>query len=97
MTMETLTGRDALICRGNEVEAPICERRLWTAVLTQALEDWRGDRITAKREAERFLFEDERDFETVCAGAGLDPTSFRAQLCRLRATSIAPQPVKLAA
>jgi hypothetical protein len=95
--MGTLAGRDALICRGNEVEAPIFERRLWAAVLTQALEDWRGDRIRDKRAAEEFLFEDQRDFETVCVGAGIDPSSLRAKLRRLRATSNLPQEVKLAA
>ncbi|MFZ0334469.1 MAG: hypothetical protein WBG29_01540 [Candidatus Acidiferrales bacterium] len=97
MDMEIVSGREALICRGNEVEGPICEQRLWTAVLVQALEDWRGDRIRTRREAEKFLFEDHKDFETVCAGAGIDPSSFRARLRRLNSAGTAPQPVQLAA
>ena len=84
-------GREALICCGNEIEAPICEQRLWAAVLAQALEDWWGDRIRAKRDAEMFLFEDQKDFETVCAGAGIDPSSFRSRLRRFRGLETAPQ------
>jgi hypothetical protein len=97
MDMEIASGRTALICRGNEVEGPICEQKLWVAVLTQALEDWRGDRISSKREAERFLFEDKKNFEVVCAGAGIDPSSFRARLQRLRSQQKSPQPAQLAA
>lgn len=95
--MEIVNGREALICRGQEVEGPIGEQRLWTAVLVQALEEWRGDRIRSKREAEKFLFEDHKDFETVCAGAGIEPSSFRSRLRRLRSVETAPRPVQLAA
>jgi hypothetical protein len=95
--MEIVSGREALICRGNEVEVRICEQGLWTAVLLRALKDWRGDRIGSRREAEKFLFEDHKDFETVCAGAGIDPSSFRARLRRLSSVGTAPQPVQLAA
>lgn len=95
--METLNGRDALVCRRHEVEDPISERRLWAAVLAQALEDWRGDRIRASQEAEEFLLEDHQDFETVCAGAGIDPSSFRARLHRLRCLRPTPQQLKFAA
>jgi hypothetical protein len=96
MEMEIASGRDALICRGNEVEQPLCEQRLWVAVLAQAIEDWRGDRISRKRDAEQFLFEDQKDFEIVCTRAGIDPNSFRAQLCRMHGKAIT-QPVCLAA
>lgn len=82
--MEIMSGRDALICRGNEVERPISEQKLWGAVLAQAVEDWQGDRLRAKREAGQFLFEDEKDFQIVCIRAGIDPSSFRAQLHRMR-------------
>ncbi len=95
--MEIVSGHEALICRGHEVEGPICEHRLWTAVLVQAVEDWRGDRIRSKREAEKFLFEDHKDFETVCAGAGIEPSSFRARLRRLCSIETAPRQVQLAA
>lgn len=89
--MEIVSGRNALICRGNEVENPINEQKLWAAVLAQALEDWRGDRISRKRDAEQFLFEDQKDFETVCMRAGIDPSSFRARLRRMSGGRVAQQ------
>ena len=95
--MEILSGRDAVICQGNEVEAPVCEQRLWVAVLAQALEDWRGDRIRARREAEWFLFHDQKDFETVCAGAEVDAHSLRSRLRRLRTAQSTPLAEPLAA
>lgn len=64
-------------------EECIGEHRLWTAVITHAVEDWRTGTLRARREAQRFLFEDHKDFSSVCASAGLDPSSFRAQLLRL--------------
>jgi hypothetical protein len=76
----------------NDYEA---ERRLWAAVLMQAVQEWRSDRMRAKREAEAFLFHNEKDFRLVCAGAGLDPSALRSQLlrfCRASATAAAPQP-----
>ena len=76
-----------LICRTNEIEGPIGEKRLWVAVLLQAVEDWRSDRISARRDAEKFLFHSHADFERVCAGAGIEASSFRARLCRLRLRS----------
>lgn len=94
--MEIVSGRDALICRGNETEKPINEQKLWAAVLAQALEDWRGDRVSRKRDAEQFLFEDQKDFETVCMRAGIDPSSFRARLRRARGGRIT-EPVRWAA
>jgi len=68
----------------NEVtEESISERRLWTAVLVMAVEDWRAGTLRARRAAQQFLFEDDRDFGEVCAGAGLDPQSFRARLLKI--------------
>lgn len=60
------------------------EHRMWTAVLLQAVQEWRSNNLRASREAEKFLFDDERDFATVCAGAGLNPSAFRTQLTRIR-------------
>lgn len=94
--MEIMSGRAALICRRNEIEQPIGEQRLWVAVLAQAIEDWQGDRLRSKREAEQFLFQDQKDFQIVCARAGVDPISFRSQLSRLRRPE-KENPVKLAA
>jgi hypothetical protein len=96
MKMESMSGREALICRGNEVERPIGEQRLWMAVLAQAVEDWQGDRLRSKKDAEQFLFQDQKDFQMVCARAGIDPVNFRSQLLRLRRPE-KTNPVKLAA
>ena len=60
------------------------ERRLWTAVLVQAIMEWRSNNVRVSRAAERFLFEDRKDFDSVCASAGLNPQSFRSQLARIR-------------
>jgi len=80
---------NTLICRADEIEGPIGEKRLWVAVLLQAVEDWRSDRISTQREAEKFLFHNHADFETVCAGAGIEASSFRARLSRFRVRSAA--------
>lgn len=61
----------------------MAERRLWTAVLMMAVEDWRDGSLRAKRAAQQFLFEDDRDFEEVCAGAGLDPATLRSKLSKI--------------
>jgi hypothetical protein len=64
-------------------EGFIPERRLWTAVLVMAVEDWRDGSLRAKRAAQQFLFEDDHDFEEVCAGAGLDPSTLRSKLLKV--------------
>jgi hypothetical protein len=61
----------------------VAERRLWMAVIVGAVEDWRGGTLRARREAEKFLFEDDGDFKRVCDCAGLEATSFRAGLLRI--------------
>ena len=61
----------------------IAERQLWTAVVTQAIEDWRMGTLRARREAQKFLFEDHADFANACAGAGLDPDSLRSKLLKI--------------
>ena len=65
------------------IEDAISERRLWIAVLVMAVEDWLNGTLRAKRAAQRFLFEDDRDFTEVCAGAGMDPSSFRSKLMKI--------------
>jgi|SRR5579871_3804307 len=59
------------------------ERRLWTAVIIMAVEDWCSGNMRARREAQQFLFEDSNDFQEVCSAAGLDPSSLRAKLLRI--------------
>jgi hypothetical protein len=64
-------------------EELIGERRLWTAVLLQALDDWRLGTLRKRREAQRFLFDDHANLGIVCAGAGLDPGSFCSKLLKI--------------
>jgi hypothetical protein len=64
-------------------EECIAERHLWTAVVTRALEDWRAGTLRERREAQRFLFDESKDFSRVCASAGLDPSSLRVQLSKM--------------
>jgi len=66
------------------------ERRLWAAVLLQAVEDWRSNNMRAHRAAEAFLFNSGIDFETVCQGAGFDPVNFQSKLRRLRHVPAVP-------
>jgi|GEM_PF-1814822 len=94
--METISGRQTIL-RADETENPIAEQKLWVAVLAQALEDWQGDRINARHDAEHFLFRDQKDFFAVCMSAGIDPSGFRARLRRIQMTSPAPQPATIAA
>lgn len=80
-------------------EGFIPERRLWTAVLIMAVEDWPSGSLRAKRAAQQFLFEDDRDFEELFAGAGLDPTTLRSKLLKVgkRVTMHGPLSHELAA
>jgi hypothetical protein len=64
-------------------EEMIGERRLWTAVLISAVQDWRIGGLRARREAQDFLFESDKDFGVVCARAGLDPGSLRVKLLKI--------------
>ncbi|MGA9571908.1 MAG: hypothetical protein WBS17_17640 [Candidatus Acidiferrales bacterium] len=61
----------------------ISARRLWTAVLLTAVEDWRNGTLRAQREAQAFLFDNEEDFATVCNNAGLDVGDFRVRLLKI--------------
>jgi hypothetical protein len=80
--MQGMASQVSLDTQNNVTEELISERRLWTAVLVNAVEDWRGGNLRARREAQEFLFESEVDFEMVCAGAGLDAGDFRARLLK---------------
>jgi len=59
------------------------ERRLWVAVLLQAIQEWQTGPVRISRAAEQFLFENEEDFEMVCQGAGMEPSRMRQKLARL--------------
>ena len=62
----------------------VAERRLWTAVLLQTMEDWQSGNIRLQNEAAEFLFDSQEDFERVCSGAGLDSSALRSKLRRMR-------------
>jgi hypothetical protein len=64
------------------------ERRLWTAVLLLAVQDWRSHNMKTHCEAEEFLFESGADFETACHRAGFDPSAFRSRLKRMQNASL---------
>ena len=76
-------GKQIRIVQSDATEECIAERHLCVAVVTRALEDWRTGTLRQRREAQKFLFEDSQDFNRVCAGAGLDPASLRAQLSKI--------------
>ncbi|HVB58638.1 MAG TPA: hypothetical protein VNE63_19715 [Candidatus Acidoferrales bacterium] len=81
--MEGMIARVQLRCGDTVTENCIGERRLWTAVIITAVEDWRRGSLRAHRIAQQFLFENERDFNRVCADAGLDPGSLRGKLLKI--------------
>src|ERR1700723_4245280 len=64
-------------------EDVISDRRLWTAVLVSAVEDWRNGSLRRRRKAQEFLFQSAADFQSVCARAGVEPISFRARLLKI--------------
>lgn len=62
----------------------VSEKRLWQAVLLTTIQDWMSGPLRRKRQAEEYLFEDQKDFDTVCKSAGMDPDQIRAKLKKLR-------------
>jgi hypothetical protein len=81
--METMTAQVNVDTRNTVTEELISARRLWTAVLLNAVEDWRTGTLRARREAQVFLFENDEDFEMVCSAAGLDSNDFRIRLLKI--------------
>jgi hypothetical protein len=70
----------------------LSEKRLWQAVLVTAIREWMSGPLRQKRKAEEYLFQDRKDFETVCKSAGMDPDHLRAKLQRLRMMLVANPP-----
>ena len=64
------------------------EEKLWRAVIARTLEEWVCGPLSHSRKAEKFLFEDERDFHAVCSSAGMDPSNLRRRLLSIRARGI---------
>lgn len=62
----------------------VSEKRLWQAVLLTTIQEWMWGPLRRKRQAEEYLFQDRKDFATVCKSAGMDPDQLRAKLNRLR-------------
>ncbi len=63
------------------------EKRLWSAVLLQALEDWSSNNSRHREEADRFFFGCPEDFARVCRGAGLAPSGVLERLRRMKAAA----------
>lgn len=83
MDSKATNGSARMMEQEGVTEDCISERRLWTAVVVMAVEDWRSGSLRARREAQSFLFEDNADFQAVCASAGLDPATLRARLLKI--------------
>jgi hypothetical protein len=81
--MVSITAQVSSEMHNTVTEELISARRLWTAVLLTAVEDWRNGTLRAKREAQEFLFDSGEDFEMVCAAAGLDSSDFRVRLLKI--------------
>ncbi|MGB6199973.1 MAG: hypothetical protein WA871_07110 [Candidatus Acidiferrales bacterium] len=60
------------------------ETNLWLAVITDTVQEWMHGPLRMRREAEAFLFHDERDFPELCERAGLNPSLLRSKLLRAR-------------
>jgi predicted nucleic acid-binding protein len=59
------------------------EKRLWQAVIVTTIQEWLSGPLRSKRQAEEYLFQDQRDFPLVCQSAGMDAGRLRAKLNRL--------------
>ena len=67
---------------------PRAEEQLWRAVIVTAIQEWLGGPLSRRREAEQYLFNDQRDFPLVCRSAGIDAESFRLRLAQMRDAAI---------
>jgi hypothetical protein len=71
-----------------EVEENTLETRLWRAVIARTIQEWVSGPLSRQREAEQYLFDDNRDFPLVCESAGMDIGQLRSRLTRLRGHAI---------
>ena len=60
------------------------ETLLWRAVIGRTIQEWISGPLIRQREAEQYLFEDDRDCPLVCESAGMDIGQLRSRLARLR-------------
>jgi hypothetical protein len=70
--------------QSREVEET-AEQRLWRAVIASTVEEWVNGPLRQKREAEKFLFTDTKDYRQVCESAGINPEDLRGRLEKIRA------------
>ena len=71
------------------------EQKLWRAVIANTVDEWVNGPLRTKREAEEFLFNDDRDYKTVCYSAGIDPENLRARLTKIRARELAESQARI--
>jgi hypothetical protein len=71
-------------------EEKLMEVRLWQAVIVTTIQEWVFGPLRRKREAEEYLFKDQRDFPLVCESAGLDVGCLRSKLARLKPSHEVP-------
>jgi hypothetical protein len=64
------------------------ETLLWRAVIARTIQEWISGSLRRRREAEQYLFGDNRDFPLVCGCAGMDLGRLRSRLARLRGHAI---------
>ncbi len=64
------------------------ETLLWRAVIARTIQEWISGPLRRQREAEQYLFDDNRDFLLVCESAGMDIEQLRSRLTRLRCHAI---------
>ena len=62
----------------------LAEQKLWRAVIASIVAEWINGPLRRQREAEQFLFQDERDYLTVCFSAGINPETLRNRLQKFR-------------
>jgi hypothetical protein len=75
-----MKARNAVV--GNDEK--LMEVRLWQAVVLTTIQEWVSGPLRRKREAEDYLFKDQRDFPLVCQSAGLDVERLRSKLAQLK-------------
>jgi hypothetical protein len=68
----------------NQESQEMAEQKLWRAVIASTVHEWVHGPLSRQREAERFLFLDQRDYRTVCFSAGINPGNLRDRLEKIR-------------
>jgi hypothetical protein len=64
------------------------ESLLWRVVIARTIQDWLSKPLRAKREAERYLFENSSDLSWVCESAGIKVELLRNCLNKVRGRTL---------